>query len=139
AERRRYSGIARVWREVRTVSVLEVSLLILPRVLLHTETADGTVIPIWEEVTEDNVLVMKDVMGARHCANNIELKYYRVPMTAERPPDFVDLNDLIEVVLSTSTTTPLVVNCQLGRGRSTMASVGVLRTTSGLLLPDQVF
>ncbi|KAG6900693.1 hypothetical protein C0993_005005 [Termitomyces sp. T159_Od127] len=96
------------------------------RILLHTETTDGTVIPIWEEVTEDNVTVMKDVMGTRHCAHDIELKYYRVPMTAERPPDLVDLNDLIEVVLGTSTTTPLVVNCQLGRGRSTMASVILL-------------
>ncbi|KAG6902829.1 hypothetical protein C0995_010714 [Termitomyces sp. Mi166 len=96
------------------------------RVLLHTETVDGTVIPVWEEVTEDNVVVMKDVMSARHRANGIELKYYRVPMTAERPPDFVDLNDLIEVVLSTSTTTPIVVNCQLGRGRSTMASIILL-------------
>ncbi|KAG5730435.1 hypothetical protein E4T56_gene10489, partial [Termitomyces sp. T112] len=96
------------------------------RVLLHTETVDGTVIPIWEEVMEDNVVVIKDVMDARRRVNDIELKYYRIPMTAERPPDFVDLNDLIEVVLSTSTTNPIVVNCQLGRGRSTMASIILL-------------
>ncbi|KAG6919205.1 hypothetical protein DXG01_008503 [Tephrocybe rancida] len=96
------------------------------RVLLHTETSDGTVVPVWEEVTEDNVVVMKDVMNARRRSNDIELKYYRVPITAERPPDFADLNDLIDVVLRTSTSTPLVVNCQLGRGRSTLASVLLL-------------
>ncbi|KAG6856508.1 hypothetical protein H0H87_003701 [Tephrocybe sp. NHM501043] len=73
------------------------------RVLLHTETTDGTVVPVWEEVTENNVTVMKDVMSARHRSNDIELKYHRVPITAERPPDFADLNDLIDVVLSTST------------------------------------
>ncbi|KAF5365852.1 hypothetical protein D9615_010633 [Tricholomella constricta] len=92
------------------------------RVLLHTETADGTVVPVWEEVTEDNIVVLKDVMAARRRANGIELHYYRIPITAERPPDFADLNDLIEVVLRTSTSTPIVVNCQLGRGRSTLAS-----------------
>ncbi|KAG6846141.1 hypothetical protein H0H93_015766, partial [Arthromyces matolae] len=96
------------------------------RVLVHTETADGSVIPVWEEVTEDNVTVMKDVMNARQRTDDGEVKYYRVPITAERPPDFADLTDLIDVVLSTSTTTPIVVNCQLGRGRSTLASVILL-------------
>ncbi|KAG6832796.1 hypothetical protein H0H92_009414 [Tricholoma furcatifolium] len=96
------------------------------RILLHTETADGTVVPVWEDVTESNVIVMKDVMAARHQAKDIELKYYRIPITAERPPDFADLNDLINVVLSTSASTPIVVNCQLGRGRSTLASIVLL-------------
>ncbi|KAG6865984.1 hypothetical protein C0991_009986 [Blastosporella zonata] len=98
----------------------------LIRVLLHTETSDGTVVPVWEEVAEENVTVMKDVMASRRRSKDIELKYYRVPITAERPPDFADLNDLIDVVLSTSTSAPIVVNCQLGRGRSTLASIILL-------------
>ncbi|KAG5647375.1 hypothetical protein DXG03_000443 [Asterophora parasitica] len=96
------------------------------RVLLHTETVDGTVVPVWEEVTESNVVVLKDVMAARREAEGIELQYYRVPITAERPPDFADLTDLIDVVLRTPTDTPIVVNCQLGRGRSTLASIILL-------------
>lgn len=90
---------------------------------MHTETTDGTVVPVWEEVTEENVLVLKDVMAARRATSGIDLHYSRVPITAERPPDFADLGDLIGVVLRTSPNTPIVVNCQLGRGRSTLASV----------------
>ena len=63
-------------------------------------------------------------MAARKTTNGVAPQYYRVPITAERPPDFTDLSDLIGVVIRTSTDTPIVVNCQLGRGRSTMASVG---------------
>lgn len=95
--------------------------------MLHTETPDGTVVPIWEEVTEDNVVVLKSVMAKRQsAANGVELQYNRVPITAERPPDFADLSDMIDVVLRASTNTPIVVNCQLGRGRSTLASVGTV-------------
>lgn len=90
--------------------------------LLHTETPDGSVIPVWEEVSEGNVMVLKDIMAARQ-STGVDLQYYRIPITAERPPDFADLGELIEVVLRTSRDTPIVVNCQLGRGRSTLASV----------------
>lgn len=93
---------------------------------MHTETADGTVVPVWEEVTEENVLVLKDIMAARQDVNGVDLHYNRVPITAEKPPDFIDLSDLIDVVMRTSTSTPIVVNCQLGRGRSTLASVCLL-------------
>ncbi|KAF8071749.1 inositol hexakisphosphate-domain-containing protein [Lyophyllum atratum] len=96
------------------------------RILLHTETSDGTVVPVWEEVKEENVVVLKDAMAARRRVNGIEMQYNRVPMTAERPPDFADLTDLIEVMLRTTTSTPIVVNCQLGRGRSTLASIILL-------------
>lgn len=95
------------------------------RLLLHTETPDGSVIPIWEEVNCDNVLVLKDVMAERkHIAEHLELGYARIPITAERPPDFTDLSELIEVMIrSNATNAPIVINCQLGRGRSTLTSV----------------
>ncbi|KAK0205042.1 inositol hexakisphosphate-domain-containing protein [Desarmillaria ectypa] len=96
------------------------------RVLLHSETADGTVVPIWEEVEGDNVVVLKDVMASRRSTQGIELVYDRIPITAERPPDFSDLSEMIDVVLRSSRDTPIVVNCQLGRGRSTLASIILL-------------
>lgn len=82
--------------------------------------------PVWEEVAEDDVVVLKDIMATRQLADGVNLQYYRVPVTAERPPDFIDLHDLISVVILAPTDTPIVVNCQLGRGRSTMASVILL-------------
>ncbi|KAK0223506.1 inositol hexakisphosphate-domain-containing protein [Armillaria fumosa] len=96
------------------------------RVLLHSETSDGTIVPIWEEVESDNVVVLKDVMASRKSTQGIQLVYDRIPITAERPPDFSDLSEMIDVVLRSSRDTPIVVNCQLGRGRSTLASIILL-------------
>ncbi|KAL6297864.1 inositol hexakisphosphate-domain-containing protein [Sparassis latifolia] len=94
------------------------------RLLLHTETPDGAVIPVWEEVENQNVSVLKDVMAVRkHIGDEAELCYARIPITAERPPDFSDLSELIDVVVRNSGShTPIVINCQLGRGRSTLTS-----------------
>ncbi|KAF7323269.1 hypothetical protein HMN09_00107700 [Mycena chlorophos] len=96
------------------------------RLLLHTESEDGAVFPVWEDAREEDVVVLKDVMAAHKDIDGIELDYRRIPMTAEKPPDFSDLHDLINVVLDSSKNTPLVVNCQLGRGRSTLASIILL-------------
>uniref|UniRef100_A0A8H7Y3N0 Inositol hexakisphosphate-domain-containing protein n=1 Tax=Psilocybe cubensis TaxID=181762 RepID=A0A8H7Y3N0_PSICU len=96
------------------------------RLLLHTETSDGTVVPIWEEVQPENVVVLKDVMASRRDGKHISLQYNRIPITAEKPPDFSDLKDLIDVMVRASPNTPIVVNCQLGRGRSTLASIILL-------------
>ncbi|KAF9260086.1 hypothetical protein L218DRAFT_1079604 [Marasmius fiardii PR-910] len=93
------------------------------RLLLHTETEDGTVIPVWEDVQPSNVVVLKDIMESRRDAYEVELVYDRIPITAEKPPDFTDLSELIDLVLRSSIDTPIVVNCQLGRGRSTLASI----------------
>ena len=68
-------------------------------------------------------MVLKDIMQSRQYLNSVSLQYCRIPITAENPPDYSDLKDLIEVVLRSPPNAPIVVNCQLGRGRSTLASV----------------
>lgn len=94
------------------------------RLLLHTETSDGSVIPIWEEVQSSNVAVLKDIMASRKSRHGLGLQYVRIPITSERPPDFADISELMDLVLRTdSSSTVTVVNCQLGRGRSTLTSV----------------
>ncbi len=55
--------------------------------------------PIWEEVKPEDVVVLKDVMAARRDANSTPLQYNRIPITAEKAPDYSDIKDLIEVVL----------------------------------------
>ncbi|KAF8623644.1 hypothetical protein AX17_007344 [Amanita inopinata Kibby_2008] len=92
------------------------------RLLLHTETPDGAVVPVWEEVKREDVLDLKEIMVSRQ-HDGVQLHYNRIPITSERPPDFSDLNELIGVVLRASRDTPIVLNCQLGRGRSTLASI----------------
>jgi len=103
--------------------------------LLHTETADGTVVPVWEEVQPEDVVVLKDIMASRREANDVPLQYNRIPITAEKPPDYSDLKEMIEVVLRNPPNTPIVVNCQLGRGRSTLATVrpAFVPLTKGML------
>ncbi|KAG2049290.1 hypothetical protein BDR06DRAFT_961637 [Suillus hirtellus] len=94
------------------------------RLLLHTETPDGSVIPIWEEVQSSSVAVLKDIMVSRKSRYGLDLQYVRIPITSERPPDFADISELMDLVLRTdSSSTVMVVNCQLGRGRSTLTSV----------------
>ncbi|QRV75009.1 paladin [Ceratobasidium sp. AG-Ba] len=95
------------------------------RILLHTETSDGEVVPIWDEADSKDIAVPKDVMSAR--VGDVEIVYRRIPITSERPPDFSDIESLVDVVINTdSERTPIVLNCQLGRGRSTIASIVVL-------------
>lgn len=100
------------------------------RLLLHTETPDGSVVPVWEEVQSENVCVLKDIMAARrHIDDDTEFVYTRIPITAERPPDFSDLSELIDIVIrSNATGSPIMINCQLGRGRSTMTAVSVFQS-----------
>lgn len=68
---------------------------------------------------------MKDVMSACKESNiSVDVFYRRVPITAERQPDFSDFSELIAVMLGPHMAhTPIVVNDQLGRGRSTLTSV----------------
>ncbi|KAI0303565.1 inositol hexakisphosphate-domain-containing protein [Multifurca ochricompacta] len=107
------------------------------KLLLHTETADGSVIPVWEEVRPGNVAVMKDVMSTCKALENIvDVSYRRVPLTAERPPDFSDFSELIAVMLSPNMArTPIVVNDQLGRGRSTLTSIILILLQKWLARP----
>lgn len=101
---------------------LDTLLILATSILLHTETPDGTVVPVWEEVQRADVSVLKDIMTSRG-DTEVSLHYIRIPITAEKPPDYTDLKDFIELALGTPPDTPIVVNCQLGRGRSTLASI----------------
>ncbi|PAV16188.1 metal ion binding oxidoreductase [Pyrrhoderma noxium] len=98
------------------------------RLLLHTEAHDGTVIPIWEEVGPEAVEAMREIMVQRsQMPDGTRVLYKRIPITSERPPDFTDLSDMMEVVTRLhSSNTPIILNCQLGRGRSTVASIIIL-------------
>lgn len=93
-------------------------------------------------------MVLKDVMADRkHLPDRVELAYARIPITSERPPDFTDLSELIEVMIRSKTTSaPIVINCQLGRGRSTLTSVrtesehdGAAHTLKVIVVLDRSF
>lgn len=58
------------------------------RLLLHTETSHGEVIPIWEEVITQDVAVLKDVMASER---DVLVRFTRLPITAEHAPDMSDI------------------------------------------------
>jgi hypothetical protein len=58
--------------------------------LLHTETAEGSVVPVWEQVQPQDVSVVREIMTGRSYSKNVELSYRRIPITSELPPDFSD-------------------------------------------------
>ncbi|KZV73066.1 hypothetical protein PENSPDRAFT_575124 [Peniophora sp. CONT] len=100
------------------------------KLLLHTEVNDGAVIPVWEDARPGDIAVMKEVMNSRRThssadgLSSLDVSYVRVPITAEHPPDFSDFGALIALALSTDmASTPIVLNDQLGRGRSSLAAV----------------
>lgn len=99
------------------------------RLLLHTETSDGTIIPIWEEANPTDVDTVQEIMTSigSDFKEKIQLRFRRIPMTAEKPPDFSDISELLSAVLQANVERqPIVLNCQLGRGRSTMTAVLIL-------------
>ncbi|WVQ75186.1 hypothetical protein IAR50_004796 [Cryptococcus sp. DSM 104548] len=92
------------------------------RVLLHTETADGQVVPVWESVDKEDVTSLRELMDdAASASKEVNLKFARIPITSESSPDIVDL--CMHTDLSS---TAIILNDQLGRGRSSTTSVIVL-------------
>ncbi|ODO07006.1 hypothetical protein I350_04372 [Cryptococcus amylolentus CBS 6273] len=98
------------------------------RVLLHTETADGQVVPVWESVDKQDVTSLRELMDeAAHASKEVQLNFVRIPITSESSPDFHDITEIVELCMRTDlSSTAIILNDQLGRGRSSTTSVIVL-------------
>ncbi len=58
------------------------------RVLLHTETAEGNVVPVWESVAKQDVASIREVMNdARKHSKDVHMTFIRIPVTSESSPD----------------------------------------------------
>ncbi|KAJ3086244.1 hypothetical protein HK102_013370 [Quaeritorhiza haematococci] len=94
------------------------------KILLHTETSDAQCIPVWEDCSSDNVLSPREVMEDVLKREGDPVAYYRVPVTAETPPDETDFDYLLQLLSKENLTdTAVVLNCQIGIGRSTTGTV----------------
>ncbi|KAM0753591.1 hypothetical protein T439DRAFT_322487 [Meredithblackwellia eburnea MCA 4105] len=99
------------------------------RLLLHTETDDGKVTPVWEVVEDErSIKTLREVMDDAKKKLGLEKEgrfaYRRIPITAEKSPDFSDVREIVEIVAKLDVErSAVIVNCQLGRGRSTRAQV----------------
>ena len=99
------------------------------KLLLHSETEDGTVVPLWEDAEASDIATVQDVMDqvATSLPKHTQLVFRRIPITAEKSLEYSDVEDLLHTVLhSYDARMPIIVNCQLGRGRTTLVSVFIL-------------
>eukprot|EP01117_Protostelium_nocturnum_P009692 TRINITY_DN3462_c0_g1_i2.p1 TRINITY_DN3462_c0_g1~~TRINITY_DN3462_c0_g1_i2.p1 ORF type:complete len:1393 (-),score=653.00 TRINITY_DN3462_c0_g1_i2:1091-5044(-) len=81
--------------------------------LVHDEV-EGQVIPCWEFVGKGSVQTPKDVFSEFS-----ELKYVRLPVTAEQTIRLNQLDQLINLLLFVPEEVHVIYNCQMGLGRST--------------------
>lgn len=121
-----YSGVSGSRLEVledRLVSDIKAELRTFDgKILLHTETQDGWVAPVWEDVQPDEVESLRQLFA--RASEQIPLDYKRLPLTAQSPLDFQDIQDLLTLCLRNDLReTAIILNDQLGRGRSTLTSV----------------
>ncbi|GAA5906325.1 uncharacterized protein JCM6883_005515 [Sporobolomyces salmoneus] len=105
------------------------------RILLATEAEDGSVNQVWETIEDESqVQTLKQVMDGirREMGLEDQLQFKRVPITSEAFPEFSDLRDILETVTTASPEDALIVNDQLGRGRTTRTLVIIKMVTDWL-------
>ncbi|KAI8635991.1 inositol hexakisphosphate-domain-containing protein [Parasitella parasitica] len=114
------------------------------RILLHGEDKDGNVLSSWEEVDLQDIMTVRQVMEfaaleiqqERELSDNDDnqplkkslvgsfLEYHRVPITAEKAPEWRDFDDLTSLVTGVDLSkTAIIMNCQVGLGRSTTGTI----------------
>ncbi|KAG2202051.1 hypothetical protein INT47_006243 [Mucor saturninus] len=110
------------------------------RILLHGEDKDGKVLSSWEEVDVQDILTVREVMESvafeigqqdsdededrLENTTTASLVYHRVPITAEKAPEWRDFDDLRSLVTAVDLSkTAIIMNCQVGLGRSTTGTI----------------
>lgn len=96
--------------------------------LLHSEAADGKVVPLWENVNREDVDSIRQVMDDVALREmDVNLVFERIPITSESSPDFHDITDLLDICTHIDMEkTAIILNDQLGRGRSSNTAAVVL-------------
>jgi len=94
--------------------------------LIHDENNDGKTFEAWEPVNEETVMTPREVYK-RLGEEGFPVSYVRVAITDEQSPEEADFDSLVRLIQDTDrTTTGIVFNCQMGRGRT---STGMVITT----------
>ncbi|KAG2217368.1 hypothetical protein INT45_012238 [Circinella minor] len=113
------------------------------RILLHGENSEGSIESRWIEVYPSDVLTVQEVMRDEEEKVYQKLRdadlpmkqegdvhkflnYQRVPITAERPPECNDFDDLRKYITGEGidlSNTAIIMNCQVGSGRSALGTV----------------
>jgi protein-tyrosine phosphatase len=87
----------------------------------HEENESMEVNPVWCDVS--SVQTPREVFTELLSQLKVELKYTRLPITTEQPPEIKDFDDLLTILEEYDDTTSVIMNCQIGVGRSTTGMV----------------
>ncbi|PRP83694.1 hypothetical protein PROFUN_03849 [Planoprotostelium fungivorum] len=93
------------------------------RFLIHDEGTDGTTIATFEQLT--SVLTPREVYGELQ-KHGYHVDYHRVAVTDEQAPEEKDFDDIVKRVhdgIGGDKDTHIILNCQMGRGRTTTGMV----------------
>lgn len=92
------------------------------RLLVHGETADGTVVAEWVKVTPESVQTTREVYQGLQ-DEGYKIDFARVPVTDEKTPEAKDLQAIVSRVTGADDDASFIFNCHAGRGRTTTAMV----------------
>src|SRR5690606_27996960 len=90
------------------------------RMLIHEETADGSLVARWEKV--ESVQTPGEVYQALR-DEGYRVDYARIPVTDEQAPEPADFDALRQRLSEVPEGSPMIFNCHAGRGRTTTAMV----------------
>jgi len=124
-----FKGIT--WRHLREVEGrLKTDILIEAarhhNILIHKENANKEVLPCWEGVTHQTVQTSEEAF-TKLIAEGYDVQYYRVPITPESDLLDTTIDSLFQICIKHSLKQQgvpyFLVNCQMGRGRSTVVTI----------------
>ncbi|KAJ1512186.1 hypothetical protein HMI56_004394 [Coelomomyces lativittatus] len=84
------------------------------KVLIHHEDHS-----IWLDLEPDDVQTLKSIV------HPFPLKFFRIPITPQKPPGPADFDYLVRLVVQYPSDIPIVVNCQMGMGRTTTGTISI--------------
>jgi len=93
------------------------------RVLVHTESEDRSLKVLWESIADEDDVLTPLEMHESLMEAGLPVEYARVPLTPEEAPSADDVDQILRRIrLEKDSGTHFIFNCQMGRGRSTMAT-----------------
>ncbi|ETO26326.1 hypothetical protein RFI_10812, partial [Reticulomyxa filosa] len=93
-------------------------------VLVHREFEYQKLAPCWEAISVDTVETSKELYSKLQEVEGYPVQYYRVAVPPETSWECYHFDQVSDIVLRHIFDSPLfVINCQMGRGRSTLATI----------------
>ena len=94
------------------------------KVLLHSEAEMGSLVVFWESIEDESDVLTSQEMFHKLCGEGLCVAYTRIPLSAGAVPSTQSIDALLTHLFECQkdVSMQLVYSCQLGRGRSTIAS-----------------